>query len=118
MSREPAAGTPLVHRRYSFGTPLLAGKKRDFEASLPGTPPPLRRRSAGTPPLVVRKSERTTYPLDRYDFKTNTPPTHIYLLIRSCHHRLKWLEFFEALAALRLAFAGSPFLPDFVAPLP
>jgi len=53
MSREPAAGTPLVHRRYSFGTPLLAEKKRDFETSLPGTPPPLRRRSAGTPPLVV-----------------------------------------------------------------
>lgn len=24
----------------------------------------------------------------------------------------------KALAALRLAFAGSPFLPDFVAPLP
>jgi len=81
MNNPSAAGTPLVHRRYSFGTPLLAGKKRDFEASLPGTPPPLRRRSAGTPPLVVRKSERTTYPLDRYDFKTNTPPfTCIHLL--------------------------------------
>jgi len=81
MNKAAAAGTPLRLPWGSAGTPLVAGKKRFFETLFPGAPSPLHSPSAGTPPLVVRKSEPTTYPLDRYDFKTNTPPfTFIHLL--------------------------------------
>ena len=74
MNNAIAAGTPLVLRWCSAGTPLVARKKRVFETQFSGTPSVLRRCSAGTPSLAVQKSERTTYHSDRYDFKTNTHP--------------------------------------------
>ena len=72
-----AAGTPLILLWPSVSAPLLARKKRFFEALFSDAPSQLRWYAVGTPLLVVRKSERTTSPLERYDFKTNPSPSHL-----------------------------------------
>ncbi len=77
MNKAAAAGTPLVLLWPSVSAPLLARKKRFFEALFSDAPSPLRWCAVGTPLLVVRKSERTTSPLERYDFKTIPSPSHL-----------------------------------------
>ena len=82
MKRElDSAGAPLVLRCYSAGTPLVAEKNVVSKRSASGTPSVLRRSSAGAPPRTVRKTKRTTYPSDRYDFPTSAPPINLIHLV-------------------------------------
>ncbi len=73
MSDAFAVDTPLELLWRSVGTLLMMDKKRFFETSLSAAPSPFHRNSTGAPLHVARKSERTTSPLERYDFQTIRP---------------------------------------------